>query len=235
MKINNNTIPYYLKTKLLEFDIITKEQLLKYDYYLVFQWLKDKFPSINFNYLFDLFCIYNQVEFDSLTAQDKAKIKLEYRKQTPHYIPLKPELIHHYLEYASNLAKQNNSDIPIAAIIVKDGQIIAHGSNSVITTNNITHHAEIIAINAAAQKIKSHRLDDCDLYVTVEPCLMCAGAIIHSRIKRLIFGAIEPKTGAIISQYKVFTNSTVNKHTEVIGPIANNYAQPVRNFLQSKR
>ncbi|MCX8514998.1 MAG: hypothetical protein RL017_817 [Pseudomonadota bacterium] len=235
MNSNNNFIPYYLRSKLSEFGINNKQQLLKHDYWLVFQWLKDKFPSISFNYLFDLFCIYNAIEFSNLTVQDKVKIKHEYKRQTPHYAPLKSESIDYYLDYASNVAQQNGTDIPIGAVIVKDGQIIGCGTNNVITTNNITHHAEIIAINAAAQKISSHRLDNCDLYVTVEPCLMCAGAILQSRIKRLIFGAVEPKTGAISSQYKVFTNNNVNKHTEIIGPINTKYAQDLKNFLQRKR
>ena len=103
----------------------------------------------------------------------------------------------------ANLAK-DLSEVPIGAVVVKDSQIIGYGFNQNISMHSVAAHAEINAINQASQFIRNYRLIDCDLYVTIEPCHMCAKAIVDARIKNLYFGALEPKTGA--NQTKLFHN-----------------------------
>ena len=98
----------------------------------------------------------------------------------------------------ANLAK-DISEVPIGAVVVKDSQIIGCGFNQNISMHSVAAHAEINAINQASKFIRNYRLIDCDLYVTVEPCHMCAKAIVDARIKNLYFGALEPKTGAVVS------------------------------------
>jgi len=95
-------------------------------------------------------------------------------------------------------------EVPVGAVIVKDEKIIAKGHNLRITKNNALLHAEIVAIQRACKKLKSWRLDDCELWVSLEPCLMCVGAILQSRIKKVIFLAKDEKGGAVISKYTVF-------------------------------
>ena len=98
----------------------------------------------------------------------------------------------------ANTAFQEN-EVPVGAVVVKDGKIIGKGFNQVVTTNSVSSHAEILAINNASQTINNYRLKGCEIYVTLEPCHMCAKAIVDARIKNLYFATPEPKTGSIIS------------------------------------
>jgi len=113
-----------------------------------------------------------------------------------------------FMNQAFLLAKkaQSHGDVPIGAVIVKDGKIIARGENRVQKSKNPTLHAEIVAINRACKKLGSKFLDDCDLYVTLEPCAMCATAISFARIKNIYFAASDEKGGGITSNAKVFEN-----------------------------
>lgn len=106
-------------------------------------------------------------------------------------------------------------EVPVGAVVVKDGVIIARAFNQPITTRNPVAHAEILALQAAAQVVGNYRLVDCDLYVTLEPCTMCAGALIHSRIRRLIYGATEPKAGAVQSMAQVLGQPWMNHRIDV--------------------
>ena len=127
-------------------------------------------------------------------------------------------------------------EVPIGAVIVKDGKVIASGYNKVESTNIATEHAEIIAINKACKKLKSWRLDDCEIYVTAEPCAMCAGAIANSRIKRVYFGAYEPKSGSAQSKHKVLTESGLNHTTLYEGGILQEECSSLlTNYFKSKR
>lgn len=97
----------------------------------------------------------------------------------------------------------NKGEVPVGAVIVKNGEIIAKGHNERITKNNALLHAEIVAIQKACKKLKSWRLDDCELWVSLEPCLMCSGAIMQSRIKKVVFLAKDEKGGVVISKYTI--------------------------------
>jgi tRNA(adenine34) deaminase len=109
-------------------------------------------------------------------------------------------------------------EVPVGAVVVKDGQVIATGRNTPIHSHDPTAHAEINALRAAALKLGNYRLDGCDLYVTLEPCAMCAGAILHARIRRLVYAAPEPKTGAAGSVLNLF-ETTLNHQTELVNAI----------------
>jgi tRNA(adenine34) deaminase len=106
-------------------------------------------------------------------------------------------------------------EVPVGAIVVKDGVVIGRGHNHPIGARDPTAHAEIAALRAAAQHLGNYRLVACDLYVTLEPCVMCAGAILHARITRLIYGAADPKTGACGSVVDLFSEARLNHHTAV--------------------
>lgn len=106
-------------------------------------------------------------------------------------------------------------EVPVGAVIVKDGQIIARAHNLKETKFDTTKHAEILAIQKASKKLKSWRLLDCEMYITLEPCTMCAGAIINSRIKKIYIGAMDEKTGAAGSKLNLFKDYTFNHTVEV--------------------
>jgi tRNA(adenine34) deaminase len=111
------------------------------------------------------------------------------------------------------------AEVPVGAVVVKDGQVIATGFNQPIGNSDPTAHAEIQAMRAAADMLGNYRLSHCELYVTLEPCAMCAGAMQHARIKRLVFGASDPKTGACGSVVNLFAEPRLNHHTQVRGGV----------------
>ncbi|WP_396587514.1 tRNA adenosine(34) deaminase TadA [Bermanella sp. R86510] len=127
-------------------------------------------------------------------------------------------------------------EVPVGAVVVLDGEIIGRGFNQPITGCDPTAHAEIMALRNAAQHISNYRLVDADLFVTIEPCTMCAGAIVHSRIKRVIFGATEPKAGVACSQQAIFEAPYFNHTVEVTGGVlAEECTQQVQAFFKRRR
>ena len=126
-----------------------------------------------------------------------------------------------FMQIALNLAQQAalNDEVPVGAIVVKDGIVIGRGSNAPITLQDPTAHAEIIAMREAAQHLGNYRLVDCTLYVTLEPCAMCSGALQHARIARLVYGASDPKTGACGSVVNLMGEPKLNHHCEVLASV----------------
>lgn len=110
-------------------------------------------------------------------------------------------------------------EVPVGAIVVKDGEVIATGFNQPIGTHDPTAHAEIMALRAAATILGNYRLPGCELYVTLEPCAMCSGAMMHARLARVVYGAPDPKTGACGSIVNLFEQEKLNHHTEVVGGV----------------
>ena len=139
---------------------------------------------------------------------------------------------------ALNMAKLafNNDEVPVGAIVVNNGKIIGRGFNQVISKNSVSSHAEINAINEASQFIKNFRLKGCDIYVTLEPCHMCAKAIVDARIDTLYFGANEPKTGAIESIDQFLSRADLNHQVLFSGGhMQEQSAYLLKKFFQSKR
>lgn len=127
-------------------------------------------------------------------------------------------------------------ETPVGAVIVKDGRVIARGHNERETKEDSTLHAEMTAIRKACKKLGSWRLNDCDLYVTLEPCTMCAGAIIQSRVKRLVIGALDPKAGAAGSVINVMQVDKFNHKVEVVyGVLRENCSAVLKDFFRELR
>ena len=126
-----------------------------------------------------------------------------------------------FMQLALDLATQAalNGEVPVGAIVVKDGVVIGRGSNAPVGLHDPTAHAEIIAMREAATYLDNYRLVDCTLYVTLEPCAMCSGAMQHARIARLVYGASDPKTGACGSVVNLMSEPKLNHHTEVLGGV----------------
>jgi tRNA(adenine34) deaminase len=129
-----------------------------------------------------------------------------------------------------------SGEVPVGALVVRAGQVIAEGHNAPLASHDPTAHAEVNAIRAAAQALGNYRLDDCTLYVTLEPCAMCSGAVLHARFKRVVFGATEPKTGAAGSVLNLFANEHINHQTQVTGGVlADDCAQVLQGFFEQRR
>ena len=130
----------------------------------------------------------------------------------------------------------NFDEVPVGAVIVKDGKIIARWQNLRESKNDPTAHAEIIAIRKACRKLKSWRLEGCTIYVTIEPCSMCAGTLLWTRIQRIVYGANDPKGGALGSSYNLFEVKNINHRPEIIrGVLENRCASLMTSFFRSKR
>ena len=143
-----------------------------------------------------------------------------------------------YMSQALELAKQaaKAGEVPVGAIVVADNQIIGQGYNRSITNYDPTAHAEIVAIRDAAKFTGNYRLVDCDLYVTIEPCAMCVGAMVHARIRRVIFGALEPRAGALVSQLKLMDKSYFNHSIEwQSGVLERDCAALIKDFFKCRR
>jgi tRNA(adenine34) deaminase len=127
-------------------------------------------------------------------------------------------------------------EVPVGAVIVKDQQVIATGYNQPVGSHDPTSHAEINALRQAAQQLGNYRLPDCELYVTLEPCAMCVGAMLHARLKRVVFGAFDPKTGAAGSVLDLFAEPSLNHQTDVQGGVlADTCGGMLRDFFAARR
>ena len=127
-------------------------------------------------------------------------------------------------------------EVPVGAVVVLEGRIIAAGHNRVLRTNDPTAHAEIVAIRAAAQALSNYRLTGCTLYTTLEPCAMCAGAILHARISRLVYATPDPKAGAAGTVLSVINHPRLNHALEVTsGILAERSGELLRQFFRSRR
>ena len=139
---------------------------------------------------------------------------------------------------ALELAREAASagEVPVGAVVVKEGEIIGRGYNRPISARDPTAHAEVIALRDAAQRLGNYRLSGCDLYVTLEPCAMCAGAIMHARIARLVYGAPDPKTGACGSVANLFGNPLLNHHATVqSGVLGDEAGALLQEFFAARR
>ncbi len=127
-------------------------------------------------------------------------------------------------------------EVPVGAVVVKDGEVVAVGYNQPIGRHDPTAHAEVNALRAAAEKLGNYRLPGCELYVTLEPCAMCSGAMMHARLARIVYGASDPKTGVCGSVLDLFAHEQLNHHAEVVGGVlAEDASAMLKAFFAERR
>lgn len=127
-------------------------------------------------------------------------------------------------------------EVPVGAVIVRDGKVLGRGGNRNLTDSDPSAHAEVVVLREAARRRGNHRLEDCEMYVTLEPCAMCAGALVHARLRRLVYGAADPKAGAVRSVIKVLNHPRLNHKMKVkSGVLAGRCAELLRAFFRNRR
>ena len=150
--------------------------------------------------------------------------------------PLTPDEL--WMEEALRAAQRalETGEVPVGAIVVCDGRVVGRGWNQNIVHHDPAAHAEIIALREAGATLGNHRLEDCELFATIEPCAMCAGALIHARIKRLVYGAEDPKAGAVHSVLEVVNHPRLNHQIQVRGGVlAGRCAELLQSFFRERR
>jgi tRNA(adenine34) deaminase len=143
-----------------------------------------------------------------------------------------------WMRHALDLAHRarEEGEVPVGAVIVKDGQMLGKGWNRVIRLNDASAHAEIIAMREAGGRLGNYRLPGCSLYVTLEPCAMCAGAMLHARLEQIYFGAADPKTGALGSAFNLFDDYSHNHRIAVQGGVlADDCSTLLKDFFRARR
>ncbi len=143
-------------------------------------------------------------------------------------------MMHEALQLALQAGLQG--EVPVGAVVVKEGRVVGRGYNAPVASSDPTAHAEVRALRDAGRALGNYRLGECTLYVTLEPCAMCAGAIMHARIARVVYGTADPKTGACGSVVDLFAEGRLNHHTEVTGGVlAADAGRLLSDFFAAKR
>ena len=143
-----------------------------------------------------------------------------------------------WMEEALRVAQRalDAGEVPVGAIVVRAGKVVGRGWNRNLTDVDPTAHAEILALREAGARVGNHRLGDCELFATIEPCAMCAGAMVHARLKRLVYGADDPKAGAVHSVLQVLNHPQLNHQMEVSrGVLATRCAELLQSFFRQRR
>ncbi len=154
----------------------------------------------------------------------------------PHGDVAHPDLTFMRLALDQAERARSEGEVPVGAVVVKDGEVVAVGYNQPIGRHDPTAHAEIVALRAAAEKLGNYRLPGCELYVTLEPCAMCSGAMMHARLARIVYAARDPKTGVCGSVLDLFSHDVLNHHTEVVGGVlADDASTMLKSFFAERR
>ncbi|STZ75960.1 tRNA adenosine(34) deaminase TadA [Bergeriella denitrificans] len=218
--------------------IHTSDDLRRFGSAKTFLLLKAAGLTLTYSTLWQLEALLLGIRPQELDAAQKHALKTAVKNHAPVAMFPMPSEMERFMQAALAQARQAAAlgEIPVGAVVVKNGEIIAAAHNSCIGDHNISHHAEIRALAQAGAALQNYRLEDCDVYITLEPCCMCASALIQARVKRVVYGASEPKTGAAGSVLDVFGDIRLNRHTAVLGGVSANECQAVlQRFFDARR
>lgn len=224
-------IPPKARQWLAQLGIVSPEQLRQLGAPAVFQALHRRHFPVNRRLLWGLLAIERGCHWSDLTDEEKQYSWQEVQQGFPPLMPDELPVAEQAMELALAHARQAQAvgEVPVGAVVMQGETLIAVGHNLPRQQHDPTAHAEIVALRRAAEKLANYRLQDCTLYVTLEPCVMCAGAILHARLQRVVFGAYDERAGAAGSVCNVFAMPVLNHQTAVSGGIL---ATPCRELLQ---
>lgn len=228
--------PSVIKT-LNHLQIFKIDDLKKHHAATLFLQLKAEGLTITLSVLWQLQAAINNQSVHEISQETKQELQNALKTHAPVAARLPNSEMNHYMSLALKQAEKAAfcNEIPVGAVIVHQQKIIAEAHNTCIMEHSACKHAEINALNIAGEKLQNYRLNDCDVYITLEPCPMCASALIQSRVKRVIFAAKEPKMGAAGSILNLF-EKPMNQHTALISGILEQESQQLlQQFFQSKR
>ncbi len=224
-------IPPKARQWLAQLGIVSPEQLRQLGAPAVFQALHRRHFPVNRRLLWGLLAIERGCHWSELSDEEKRHSWQAVQHGFPPLMPDELPVAEQAMELALAQARQAQAvgEVPVGAVVMQGETLIAVGHNLPRQQHDPTAHAEIVALRRAAEKLANYRLQDCTLYVTLEPCVMCAGAILHARLQRVVFGAYDERAGAAGSVCDVFAMSALNHQTAVSGGIL---ATPCRELLQ---
>lgn len=238
MKLTTPPFAPKIVNALLELGIADRESLCAIDPCHAFLLLKQKVGGVTQSVFWQLVGVVAQCPAQQLTAEQREYWQQKLQQYPPVALfPTQPEM-QFFMQQALAQAQQAAAlgEIPVGAVVVQHGKIIAAAHNQCVGQHDVSFHAEINALAQAGKALRNYRLADCDIYITLEPCAMCASAILQARIRRVIFAAHEPKTGAAGSVINLFEIKQLNSHTAVqSGVLADESRQLLQQFFQRKR
>ncbi|WP_434777120.1 deaminase [Neisseria sp. Ec49-e6-T10] len=225
-------LPPKVVAQLASWHIHTVQDLMDMGVVKAFLLLKQAGLTLTFSTLWSLESITTGIPVQQISIEKKNSLKNLVKQALPVAVFPEQNTLEHYMKCALEEAKKafGIQEVPVGCIVVKDGQIIGSGFNHCMAKNSVMQHAELVAMTQAMAFLNHCRLENCDLYVTLEPCAMCAGAILQARVKRVVFGAREPQMGAAGSVVNLFASSKLNTHTAILGGVL---AQESQNLLQT--
>ncbi|KUM02065.1 tRNA adenosine(34) deaminase TadA [Chromobacterium subtsugae] len=238
MTLTSPPLPPSALAWLAEQDIHSQPQLQARGAVTAFLLLKAAGHTVTRRLLFALEAAARGIHWQQLEESDKAALLRRLAEHPPVSLPPPLAASLDYLRQARELAAQaaTEGEVPVGALVVKNGEIIGRGYNQPIGRHDPSAHAEMQALRDAAARLGNYRLDGCDLYVTLEPCPMCSGAILHARIARVVYGARDAKTGAAGSTVDLFADPRLNHHAAVFGGVdADACAEQLSAFFRQRR
>ncbi|OHX13160.1 tRNA adenosine(34) deaminase TadA [Chromobacterium sphagni] len=223
---------------LASLNIRTRPQLQQRGAVTAFLQLKAAGHTVTRRLLFALEAAARGIHWQQLNDGDRAALLQQLASHPPVALPPDEASRRGFMLQALQLAELAavEGEVPVGAVVVKNGMVVGRGYNQPIGLHDPSAHAEMLALRDAARHLGNYRLDGCDLYVTLEPCPMCSGAILHARIARVLYGARDAKTGAAGSTVDLFANAQLNHHAAVFGGIeAERCAEQLSAFFQLRR
>lgn len=238
MDLSTPPLPPSTISALQKMGITSSETLNRYGTVRAFLMLKALGHTVTERLLINLEAAAQGIHWSDISPASRQQLQTQLRLHPPVAIPPAPAEAQQWMLAALNEANQaaDEGEVPVGAVVVYRGDIIGRGHNQPIQQHDPSAHAELLALRDAAQRIKNYRLSECDLYVTLEPCPMCAGAILNARIARVIYGAKDLKMGASGSVVNLFADRHLNRHTAVQGGVLSEQClQKLQDFFHARR
>lgn len=238
MKLTTPPLAPKTLTALEQIGIQTLEDLRQTGSVKAFLLLKAAGLTVTQSTLWQLEALLSGINAADLDESRKSGLRRQVKNHPPVAVFPMPSEMENFMRAALEQAKiaAQTGEIPVGAVVVQNGRIIAAAHNTCVQDHNVSHHAEIRALAQAGAALGNYRLEDCDVYITLEPCAMCASALIQARVKRVVFGAAEPKSGAAGSVLNLFGHSLLNSHTAVLGGVsADECLNLLQDFFQKRR
>ena len=237
-KLSTPPLPPKVVATLAQLHIHTLADLKQHGAAKSFALLKASGLTVTKSTLWQLGALCLHVAVQALTAEHKQDLQAAYQALPPVQLPPSAEEQQLFMQAALAEAQlaADKGEIPIGAVVVYQGQIIARAHNECVGRHFVGAHAEMLALERAGAVLQTYRLTQCDVYVTVEPCVMCAGALLQARVQRVVYGIAEAKTGAVESQLQLATHACLNHHTAFFaGANAEQCRHLMQDFFKSKR